>query len=270
VIIRSANIEAALHQRRLHSPEYRAEMAAVYRQRAFKSLERQRGFILNPFRFGSGPPPTDPDFASVVLLLHMDGTNGSSTIIDSSNSAHTMTAQNGAVLTTGTKKFGTAALDLDGASKHVTAPHSTDFSIQASDFTLECWVYRRNSSNSHYLLSKRSASLTDGWEWRISGLNNVQYFHTGVAVATSTGTVANSQWVFLMTNRSGTTVSHFIDGAASGSATVGNGTENTDTTLKVGISNSASDCLDGFLDDIRMTKTVARANAVPSAAFPDS
>ena len=45
---------------------------------------RQRGFLLNPFRFGGVPPSVDPHWSSVILLLKMDGVVGSTAFADSS------------------------------------------------------------------------------------------------------------------------------------------------------------------------------------------
>jgi hypothetical protein len=214
---------------------------------------------------------TDPDFASVSLLMHCNGTNGSTTFVDSSSLAHALTANGNVQLSTAQVKFGSAAALFDGTGDYVSSPNHASFNIEAGDFTLEAWVYRAASGVSHYLLSKRSATFTNGWEWRINASNTLQYFHTGGTSLTSSGTVPSGQWVFLQTTRSGNTVSHFIDGVASGTnASFTNGTINIADTIKVGVANDLGSGFNGYMDDIRITKGVARSNAVPSAQFPDS
>lgn len=60
--------------------------------------------------------------AYTELLLHMDGTNDSTTFTDSSNYVHTVTEQNDAKLKTGQKKFGTASGYFDGTGDYLTVP----------------------------------------------------------------------------------------------------------------------------------------------------
>ena len=72
--------------------------------------KRQQGFIMNPFRFGGAPAPTDPDYANVSLLLHMDGTDGSTTFTDNSPIGHTVTAVSNAQINTARDKFGGARM----------------------------------------------------------------------------------------------------------------------------------------------------------------
>ena len=68
---------------------------------------------INPYRFAAAGPP-DPDFANVSLLLHGDGTNGSTTIVDSSSSSKTVTAVGDAQISTAQSKFGGSSIYFDG------------------------------------------------------------------------------------------------------------------------------------------------------------
>ena len=63
---------------------------------------------------GSQPVPVDPLFNNVSLLLHGDGTNGFTTITDSSPTPKTVTAVGNAQISTAQSKFGGAVLRLMG------------------------------------------------------------------------------------------------------------------------------------------------------------
>jgi hypothetical protein len=63
---------------------------------------------------GSQPVPVDPQFGSVSLLLHGDGTNGSTTITDNSPTPKTVTAVGNAQISTAQSKFGGASILFDG------------------------------------------------------------------------------------------------------------------------------------------------------------
>ena len=202
--------------------------------------------------------------------MHGDGTNGSTTITDHSPAARAVTAVGGAQISTAQSKFGGASIALDGSGDYLTVPHSSDFSIQGGDFTLEAWVRRAASGTLHYIMSKRAASASNGWEWRINAANTLQFFHTAGSSVTSSGTVASGQWVHVAAVRSGSTVTLYIDGAGSGSATFTDGTENTADTLKIGCDNALSNAFNGHMDDIRITKGVARYTSSftpPTSAF---
>src|SRR5690606_25450842 len=67
---------------------------------------------------GSG----DPYWASVVLLLHMDGADGSTMFIDSSANGLTVTANGNAQIDTAQSKFGGAAALFDGNGDYLALP----------------------------------------------------------------------------------------------------------------------------------------------------
>jgi YD repeat-containing protein len=215
----------------------------------------------------------DPNFANVSLLLHMDGQVGSFAVSDNAPNPKTVTAAGSVQLSSTQAKFGGASSAFDGSGDYWAVPHSNEFSIQAGDFTIEAWVYRSVGGQQHYLLSKRSYSAADGWEWRINADNTLQYFHTGGTQVSSTSAVPTGSWVHLAATRSGSTVRLFIAGVPVGSATFADGNENTADTLKIGVGNDLSGGFNGYIDEVRITKGVARYTAAftpPSAPFGNS
>jgi len=80
--------------------------------------------------------------ADVKLLLHLNGTNGSKSIIDSSPTEYTVTPNGDAQLDTSTKQFGTASLKLDGSGDFLIVPDDPDWDIMgniADDWTIDFW-----------------------------------------------------------------------------------------------------------------------------------
>jgi hypothetical protein len=219
----------------------------------------------------------DAHLSSVKLHLKCQGANGSTTIIDSSPSAHTLTAVGNAQLSTAQGLFsGASSLLMDGAGDYLTVPHSTDFSIQGGDFTLEEVIDRDATGVMNYLASKRPAAASTGWEWRVNASDQLQFFHTGGSVSTSTGTIPTGL-VYVKTVRTGSTIKHYkaligVDTVATLIGTtnsITNGTENTDATLKIGVANDLSGGFDGYRGSFRLTKGVARDDTtVPTDFFP--
>jgi beta-lactam-binding protein with PASTA domain len=89
----------------------------------------------------------DPNFADVALLLHFDGTNGSTTIVDSSlNGFTTAVCTGAAALTTTDPEFGTACLNIPSSSDFLQINYSgggpgpsLDIWNTLGDFTIEFW-----------------------------------------------------------------------------------------------------------------------------------
>ena len=80
----------------------------------------------------------------VRILLHMNGTDASTTFTDDSPvTPHTFTAGGDAQIDTGITKFGSATGLFDGdASEYLSAPDNADFDVfdsDTSDVTIHFW-----------------------------------------------------------------------------------------------------------------------------------
>jgi len=84
---------------------------------------------------------TWPVVRSVSLLLHMNGTNASTTFTDSSLNNYNLTATGNTTISTAQSKYGGASgyFDRNDASNLYMAG-DVNFEFDA-DFTIECWVY---------------------------------------------------------------------------------------------------------------------------------
>ena len=96
-------------------------------------------------------PPSAP--GSTELLLHFDGTSGSTVIIDSGPSGFTFTTHGAAVLTGAPVEFGTGALEItnqtlnnDYVSTPITTGGPLDINSTTADWTVELSVYWTTSS----------------------------------------------------------------------------------------------------------------------------
>jgi hypothetical protein len=92
------------------------------------------------------PVPVDPVFNNVSLLLHGNGTNGSTTITDNSPSPKTVTAVGNAQISTAQSKFGGASIAFDGSGDYLTVLNSSQFNFGVDDFTIEAWFYRTSTA----------------------------------------------------------------------------------------------------------------------------
>lgn len=225
--------------------------------------------IINPYRFvPSGN--TDPYYSSVSALLHFDGTNGSTTFTDSGPLGLTFSANGNAQLSTSSPKFGTASLLLDGNGDYASRAANAAFDFGTSPFSIEFWV-NFTGTGTQYCMDYATANTSiiaitpsSGVVWVYS---QGSFCINAGATAFSTGT-----WYFIQLIRSGGTWTIYRDGVQYAQATGQSSRTfgSSSVALFIGIAGNMGMPLNGKIDDFRITKGVARAASLPTAAFPDS
>lgn len=238
---------------------------------------RQRGFLLNPFRFIE----KDPYYSNVSLLLHCDGPNGSTTFTDSSSSTKTATRYGGAIISTAQSKFGGASLFCDGAGDQITFANTSSLQFGSGDFTLEFWIRTNKASQPNgfpRVFAKGLYQAAGAWNLtyiKSSGELVFDFYTSGAtALGISCGTITDDTWSHVAICRSGTEVKTFLDGVTQASGTNSTNLNATDVLSVCGTSNiSGSGTTYAYIDDVRITKGVARYSAnftPPSDPFPNS
>ena len=225
---------------------------------------------INPYQFAAASP-TDPDFANVSLLLHGDGTNGSTTIVDSSPSPKTVTAVGDAQISTAQSKFGGSSIAFDGTGDYITAANDIGFAFGTGDFTVEMFAYFGDLSNFSTLVSTRDANnSTTGWTIGVDASER-PYFYTNGFNILGTSLSLNT-WHHLAVTKSGTDLRLFVNGSQI-VATVSDTNDYTNQTLAIGAVVTSGQNFTGYIDELRITKGVARYTAnftPPTAPFPDA
>ena len=223
------------------------------------------------------PVPNDPSFAFNSLLLHGDGANGSTVITDSSGSPKAVTAVGNTQISTAQSKFGGSSLffNYDSANT-ITAPSSAAFAFDTNDFTVEAWIYQLAQNSFSALLEIGNHALSDSVLF-ITGTNGFQIY-SGAFFGGSVNVLSLNTWQHVAYSRSGTTLRMFLNGNLTSSATFANNLTNT-SNVSVGFPKgyaptgaNASYPFNGYIDDLRITKGVARYTAnftPPTAPFPD-
>lgn len=217
----------------------------------------------------------DPYWSNVSLLLHMDGSNGSTTFTDSSNNAVSVTANGNAQISTTQSKFGGSSGSF--STGHIITPGGSLFNFGTGDFCIEFWCYF-NGVASNQRLGGGDLQSGGNFNWAIYTTSSGQlnyYLGTGggswdIAAVKSIGTVSTGQWYHVALVRNGNTFSGYLDGV-SGSSTTSSASLGTNSTNGAFFGTQGSSNFNGYLDDIRITKGVARYNAnftPPTAPFP--
>ena len=208
-------------------------------------------------------PTNDPDFSSVSLLLHGDGINGSTTIVDSSLSPKKVLPVGNAQISTAQSKFGGASIAFDGNGDYLTATVNT-FNISTDKFTIESWVY---------LTSRTGFTLISGTNFYLTELGGIVYLGDGFANNVTFGNteLPLTTWFHVAVTFDQTTYRVFIDGVDKGNSTYLLTSFNF-SNVEIGARAVSSLYTDGYFDDYRITKDVARYTGnftPPTAPFLD-
>lgn len=217
----------------------------------------------------------DANYASVALLLHGDGANGSTTFTDNSPSPKTFTAYGNAQISTAQSQFGGASLYFDGTGDYIQASASTDFAFPG-DFTIEFWSRKSANGSGGYdcalTTDTTNGSATNGWVVELSSTRGFALLYAGVVVFSYNVGINDSTWNHWAICRSGTTLRAFKAGAQVYSGTYSTSMQANGVFGVGGSSVLTGYRFNGYLDDIRITKGVARYTAAftpHTVAHPD-
>ena len=227
---------------------------------------------------GSQPVPVDPNISRVSLLLHGNGTNGSTVITDSSPSPKTVTPVGNAQISTAiADPFGNSTrgvLAFDGTGDYLDVGSNSAFGYGLSNFTIEFWTYRNASVVLQSFLDQRTGIETVLAPTIYISANSLFYYANG-ANRILGETLAASQWLHIALSRSETATKLFVNGAQVGS-TFTDTLSYIDSPIRIGGANGGTPpglaSLNGYIDDLRITKGIARYTSnftPPTAPFPD-
>ena len=222
--------------------------------------------------------PVDPFRSQVSLLLHGDGVNGSTTITDNSPTPKTVTAVGNAQISTAQSKFGGSSIAFDGNGDGLfVAAGNQEFNLSSGNWTVEVWVYFNtfsiNTDPHVFQISTDAANRYVVYRDASTGkLSFVTVNNNIFTFSNSTTSPTPNTWYHVAISRLGTTSTLFINGVAEATNSQ---PINSGTLLEIGfisINTPNQFRLNGYIDDLRITKGVARytANFTPPAApFPD-
>jgi hypothetical protein len=218
-------------------------------------------------------PPTTALTAISGTSLLLNYTNAG--IFDSSTNNDLTLLVNAKVSTT-QAKFGTTSSSFGGDNSLVRQVSKTTIN-SSEDFTLECWFYQTAKSSSYVPLICDSSAVY--FFPLIIDYGNVNgtfaagavglYTTTSGVITTITGGLfSTGTWNHIAVSRSGGTTRLFVNGTVRITTSTALGEFTVD---QIGGASINGFTLNGFLDDVRITKGIARYTSdfsVPTAAFP--
>ena len=215
--------------------------------------------------------------ADTNLLLHLNGTDGSTTMPDSSitNNKGNATVTLNAELDTTYKKFGTAALLLDNTNSYISYADSSDWDVFANtvdDWTIDLWVRHAQlpSNEDWYFYHEEDSS--NNWRFRraggVAGATNFRLKVGNVYTLSLSGAgITDTDWHHVCLVKKGNEYGLYLDGVQGGyvqSNEVGNFTG----SLYIGKPDTTN-YFDGSIDEPRIQHS-NYFNAAPNVGLTDT
>jgi hypothetical protein len=209
------------------------------------------------------PAEYDPYFSQVTALLHFEGVEGSTALTDVKGN----TWNNSSKLSTAQKKFGSmSALFTKTANQFATLNGNAAFGFGTGLFTIEGWVYFNSFTGTQGIFDPRaSASNQMPYVYNDNGTARMKVGGS-IAVSKADAFVLKKWHHVAFTRQVDGRIYFHVDGIAIMSYGVGTSLNfGTTGNLALGRDNFNADFLDGYMDEVRVTKGRARYPTSPFA-----
>jgi len=252
--------------------------------------------VSNIARYTSAFTPSQTGFtvdANTKLYIKGNEDNGVTTFVDSSTSPKTVTTNGdtkikytedyrSCIFKDETGKFpypvGSAKVDFmaigsgvgyfDGTGDYLSIGASDDFSIDGATGILTVEMYVRVKAKTHTyprLIQLGADNWTSG-DFAITAGNNLDskihtHMNTGAFDFSSTTILINNTWYHVSFVKNGSSLYLFVNGSLENTATNTSSINTSSKTVYVGGITKDSQYLNGLLDNIRISKGVARYTA---------
>lgn len=241
--------------------------------------------FVSSFGFGrrasSYPPDSDfdPYFNYVVLLLHMDGLDGSTVFVDSSKTPKVITPFGGAQISTNQFKFDGASAYFNNINAYLTTPNHPDFNFNTNDWTVELYC-NLNPIESDIIINKAITFGFFPFQIRINGgrFNARGYNSTGFLaynLGVGKGPVLSlNTWHHVAVCRQSSNFYLYVDGNLIESSIFSGPLFSSVSPISIAGLNNGQGLASGYFDDVRITNGLCRyPNGLPftvrTKAFPN-
>jgi hypothetical protein len=221
-------------------------------------------------------PLTSPTATPANLLLNF--TNGAMVDAHGTNVLESLSATQ---LSTSIKKYGSASMSFSGSGTGLKVAENPNINLGTSDFTIEFWVYF-NATNAEMCVINKGWQSSSAYASYLIYMTSSGSLHFNASTNGSSWDIANeviignmtaTTWTHIAVTRSGTTYRAFINGTIVSGFTFTNSGSHANLSaqaLYIGGRTDGNSVLNGYLDDVRITKGYARYTSsftAPTAAL---
>ena len=207
------------------------------------------GTAIYTANFTPPPAPLKPTVDTAVLLNMTDAA-----ITDASMLTNLATIGDAKSIAS-VRKFNTNNIYFDGAGDYLNIPGSPSL-ILPGDFTIEMWIYPTNVTGTYNLLTLGSETTARYVVFIVNGALTTNIYGSGSV--TMGGTISINTWTHVAVVRSGSTIKGYLNGTVLGTTDANSATIGNINGAKVGSDASGAAVYVGYIDDLRITKGLAR------------
>lgn len=213
----------------------------------------------------------DNYFDSVVLLSHFDGSNASTTFVDSSSYNRPTQVFGNVIINTNQSISGNSSVYFNGVGDYLSLLNTTDFNLRTSDFTLETWIYVTSQPTTLWPVYSISTSTASPLSVYLNASKYLTIDINGNVITSNTFAVSSNTWTNIAVTRNSNTVRGFVNGEIVFQTT--NAFDfNSATEVRVGRGpRTSTDYAAGYIDELRVTKSIGRYTVpyTPTARYTE-
>lgn len=223
----------------------------------------------------NGGAAGDPYYQNTSLLMHFDGSNGSTTFVDNSFSPKTFLRNGTCSIQTSQSMFGGSSIYFAGGSDRITTAGVSDFDFGSGEFTLEAWIRPTSISGTFVIIDR--GRYADYTPWSLQQYNatirlacSVSYSGWSVDILTGNVLTANT-WHHVAATRTGNVFRIFVNGVQGATTTTSITLPSAAESVQIGRDTAAVYGFVGYMDELRVTKGISRYSSdfTPIGPFPN-
>ena len=172
--------------------------------------------------------------------------------------------------TTITAKWPPTSMKFDGTLDCLTVPTSNGFGLGTGDWTIEFWVYLNVSATQNLVSMATTTGVGSVPHVYYAGGSGIRYY-VNAADRITGGALTTGVWNYIAIVKSSNVTKMYINGTQTGSNYTDTNNYGTSNPFFVGdysVPLTGVSTLNGYVQDVRITKGVARTITTPTAAFP--
>ena len=215
------------------------------------------------YRLFANSTPADYGSTNVVLLLHANGANTSTSFPDDSGNNRIVVANGDAKVSTTSPKIGSGSAIFDGAGDYLSCTNTTTWNFGTSDFSIESWINPNGVQADFAGLISAYIDIGDsGWAFLYNNgvARRPSFYHSGTYYLSISNPIPAGTWTHVAFVRVGNTMKAFTNGVIDGQADVTAVSFGTGKTLTIGrlASDRNNYYFKGNLDEIIISKGASR------------
>lgn len=195
------------------------------------------------------------------LLIHSNESLGSTQFSDFSDSNHTISASGDVHHTDLVSKFGNRSISFDGDGDKLTISDSEDWNFASGLFTIDFWIRIDSSPGLNSIIHQcESSSSKLAFMIYISDTDSVRFLYSqdgSTPLELQTPPIIHGQWYHVAVVQTETDIKMFLNGTLLATQ-VNTGLYNSDVDIEIGAHTLGGYSFNGYLDEIRISKGIAR------------